>query len=567
VPGVAREPASREDSVVAAGERALYVDGDLRAARSRFEAAHRRAETRGDANALARAALGLSGLWVYEHRTDATWGAVRARQQRALALLDPGSPLALRLRIRMRGEEDYRAGTYGGILSLLREAGAAGDPVARAEALHLAQHCLLGPGHTARSLALAEELIGTAARTGRHLDLLLGLMWRSVGLLKAADPHAERSLGELRALLASQDHLAVGFVARAVEVMLATRAGRFEEAEALAGACVQRGAQAGDVDATSWYAGQLGAIRWFQGRAGELLPSLRELTGSPRLSPVDHSVEAGLAMAAACAGDHRTAADVLARLRGRELPRSSSWLVTLYCMVETAYRLRDAATAAWARELLAPYAGLPVLAGLGVTCFGSVRHSLGMAALTTGDLDGAIQWLRGAVQAGLALGHRPAAVLSRHRLAQALALRHGPADEAASRERSTAGARARELGMTLPADDAHGPCRIHRHGKQWRLELGGHRALVADSVGVRHLVTLLAHPGREIPADALTGDEGERAAAPERRERARIAVGKAIRRALARISEADPVIGEELRATVRTGAHCGYLPLTGGRGA
>jgi hypothetical protein len=36
-------------------------------------------------------------------------------------------------------------------------------------------------------------------------------------------------------------------------------------------------------------------------------------------------------------------------------------------------------------------------------------------------------------------------------------------------------------------------------------------------------------------------------------ERARVAVGKAIRRALARIAEADPVIGEHLRQAVHTG--------------
>jgi hypothetical protein len=45
-------------------------------------------------------------------------------------------------------------------------------------------------------------------------------------------------------------------------------------------------------------------------------------------------------------------------------------------------------------------------------------------------------------------------------------------------------------------------------------------------------------------------------------ERARIAVGKAIRRAITQIHEADPVIGEHLRGTVHTGTHCSYRPLT-----
>jgi hypothetical protein len=47
---------------------------------------------------------------------------------------------------------------------------------------------------------------------------------------------------------------------------------------------------------------------------------------------------------------------------------------------------------------------------------------------------------------------------------------------------------------------------------------------------------------------------------PTGHERARIAVGKAIRRALKRIATADPAIGEELRTTVQTGLRCCYRP-------
>jgi hypothetical protein len=47
---------------------------------------------------------------------------------------------------------------------------------------------------------------------------------------------------------------------------------------------------------------------------------------------------------------------------------------------------------------------------------------------------------------------------------------------------------------------------------------------------------------------------------PDQGERARVAVGKAIRRALARISEADPILGDHLRQTVHTGVRCSYWP-------
>ena len=47
---------------------------------------------------------------------------------------------------------------------------------------------------------------------------------------------------------------------------------------------------------------------------------------------------------------------------------------------------------------------------------------------------------------------------------------------------------------------------------------------------------------------------------PDQGERARVAAGKAIRRALVRIADADPVIGEHLRQTVHTGVRCSYWP-------
>jgi hypothetical protein len=43
-------------------------------------------------------------------------------------------------------------------------------------------------------------------------------------------------------------------------------------------------------------------------------------------------------------------------------------------------------------------------------------------------------------------------------------------------------------------------------------------------------------------------------------ERARVAVGKAARRAIARIAVADPLIGEHLRQAVHTGGRCSYWP-------
>ncbi len=59
---------------------------------------------------------------------------------------------------------------------------------------------------------------------------------------------------------------------------------------------------------------------------------------------------------------------------------------------------------------------------------------------------------------------------------------------------------------------------------------------------------------------SATGLGGRTRSFPDQGERARVAVGKAIRRALLRIAETDPFIGEHLRQNVQTGARCSYWP-------
>ncbi|WP_410674354.1 AfsR/SARP family transcriptional regulator [Amycolatopsis sp. cmx-4-68] len=190
------------DDALAAGEHALLEDGDLRTSREHFETAYRRAEEAGDADALARAALGLGGVWVHEHRTSAASTLLLTRLGHALEQLDAASPLAQRVRTRLAGEEDYQDGTHDRILAVVERTRAAGDLVGHAEALSLAHHCVLGPDHTGLRHALATELVGVSGRSGRRTHLVMGVLWDTVDLFLAGDPHAQRRLGELDDLLA-----------------------------------------------------------------------------------------------------------------------------------------------------------------------------------------------------------------------------------------------------------------------------------------------------------------------------------------------------------------------------
>ena len=610
-------------ALVAKGEHALHVDGDLAGARCHFTKAYELAEREDDPRLMALAAVGLGGLWVHEHRTAADAASVEAHQRTALRALDPRSSLALRMRTRLAAEADYRAVRSDTVLPLVREARHADDPVALSEALSLAHHCLLGPQDAELRLRLAEELLRVGSRTGRPSDVAMGLLWRTVDLFLLGDPHAERSLAELTDSAPAARNAAVSFARTGMRVMLDIRAGRLDDAEKLAHECAAQGRTTGDADHLGWYGAQLVAIRWYQGRVGELVDVLGDIVNSPTLSATDNAFVAGLAVASASAGDTRTARGALARLRGPgldALPRSSTWLCALNGAVEAASLLADTDIAAQAYELLLPHARLPVMASLAAADFGSTHHALGVASLTLGEADRAVTHFRTALERNTALAHWPAAVLSRHRLAQALAGRGE--SWAAETERATAVHEAASLGMTLPTAGRR-VLVCTRTGRRWRLELGDHATTVDDSVGLRYLATLVANPDVEIAAidlvdgptpdtrstqpllddaalrqyrqrlrelrddiaeaeaahrevraaqlradadwladelRAATGLGGRPRRFTDNPERARIAVGKAIRRALDRVTAADPLLGEHLRGRVQTGMRCSYQP-------
>jgi hypothetical protein len=611
------------------GEHALTEAGDLRASRERFDRAYELAELAGEPEPMALAVLGLAGLWVSERRTVTGAAMLETRLAHVLSLLGAKSSLALRIRARLAAEADYRCGTHATILAVLAEAKVAEDPVALAEALSLAHHCLLGPAEMALRWRLASELTRASFRTERRSDRLMGLLWQTADAYAAGDMHAGRLLGELRGELSDRGHAAVGFVVSAIDVMLAIRAGRLDEAESLSAVCAAGGATAGDIDAEWWPGSQLVTIRWYQGRLPELLPMLQDRAHSSALSAVDNSTFAAVAVAAAQAGDRSVAASYLAALVAQDLsrmPRGSSWLVTMNGIAEAAYLLGEPDAATQVYELLRPHADLPMVGGLGVTCFGSTHQALGIAALTMRRQDEAIEHLTAAVRHNLALAHRPALVFTRQRLGLARQLRGQPGDGASGRwELQAAWTEAAALDMALPSDGGKvgvAAATCERAGRDWRVGLGGRSAVVESGIGLLHLAVLIANPRQEVPAAdlmagvaSLTGGTGQpvldaeavvgyrdrlrrleaqldelapgsdadRSAAAEREwligqlasaaglggrprsfpddsERARVAVGKAIRRALTRITAADAVIGEHLRRSVRTGTRCSYWP-------
>jgi tetratricopeptide (TPR) repeat protein len=618
---------------------AVLQCGRLAPARQLFDRAARAAETDHDPVLLARAALGLGGIWVNEHRSRLEWERVTGLQRRALAGLPAGEGrLRLRLVTRLAAEHIYHGGPVEPVLDAVEQARRLGDRRVLAEALSLCHHALLTPRHTRLRLALAEELIAVASPAGAGTLALLGLCWRTVDLFQLGDARAVSALAELRRRADAVGCLSILYIAEAIEVMLLIRAGRLDEAEAQANRCYRLGEEVGDADALGYLGAHLVTIRLLQGRDAEMLEAVEQVSDSPTLNPVEFGFKATSAWLAARAGQPDKARVIIDRLTGSglaALPESSTWLAGMFAIVEAARVLDDVDLARQAYDLLTPYAELPIMPSLAVTCLGSVQRVLGLAALTFGDLDRAAEHLDEAVQANRLLGNRPFTVLTLVDLAEVLTRRRRAGD----RERAVplltrAQAEANAMGMVTSSatcarrldDLAEQKAMISRRLRHWIVSVGTGRATVPDRVGLRYLAQLLVNPGQQISALELAGasiatalavtggqpvmDEQARVAYrrrvaeltdeiadfgargddagagrareelnallrglrratgkggrtrgfPDPNERARVAVRKAIKRAIEEITAAEPAIGEIFTATVSTGVRCCYTP-------
>jgi hypothetical protein len=114
--------------------------------------------------------------------------------------------------------------------------------------------------------------------------------------------------------------------------------------------------------------------------------------------------------------------------------------------------------------------------------------------------------------------------------------------------------------LSVADDDAI----FRRAGDTWTIAFQGEAVRLPDSQGLRYLAALLGHPWERIPVRALHATAQSmtrsRRRQPISAERARLAVTKAIKTALARIAIVHPTLARHLGATVRRGHFCCYIP-------
>jgi DNA-binding SARP family transcriptional activator/tetratricopeptide (TPR) repeat protein len=406
----------RAEILIALGDVNLRLGEAAQAGRC-FEQAAGIARALGDAELLARAALGAGGLTVNvgPARED-----VRALLEDALAGVAPASPLRPRLLARLAIEAYYaRPVTVRERLS--EQALAAGRRAggrALLEALGARHVALWSPAHAQERLRIADELVAAARAAGDREAEVQGVNWRVTDLVELGDLAAARSaIDEHERLAGELRLLGYAWYVPMWRAMLALMAGRLDEARRLSEEGEHIGRAARDANAELLFGVQRRAIH---SAAGELTEDdIAAVEAGAQSSPAAAAWRTWAAGIALTRGNRERARETILReVDGlATLPLDANWLYTAAFLGVRAAQIGEAAAAAAIYPHLLPFAHLTVTAGRASVCVGSVSLSLGVVAAATGDRDAAIAHLEEAVRRNDRIGAVPYAAQARHLLA------------------------------------------------------------------------------------------------------------------------------------------------------
>ncbi len=419
--------------------------GDLAAALDTFSAAAGLARAEGDADLLARAAIGFEGACWRPGIADA--GAVELLREAEAALLGPGGGVRARVRSGLARALAYQ-GHYGRAAEIASEAVAE----ARSEGSEkILAEALIGTffasggraaGDVAEALAEARDI---ADRTGDRELAIEAATWRVVVLTRLGDTAAaHRQLDELRraaeaAVLPFALHVAAQF-----EASLALAEGRLDDAEANVELSRRWGELLRARDVSGSHGIQMFNLRREQGRLGELAPVARLLAAG-----ADSAWRPGLVALLAETGFRDEARAELGSLIRSALPSLTDGGVAtagLAYLTEAAFALDDREAALALRPILADRGGEVLMVGNLVACLGSADRLVGMLAATAGELDAAVEHLERGIARDAELGFRTWVAWGAHALARTLRERRAAGD----RERAaTLDERAAEVAGSL----------------------------------------------------------------------------------------------------------------------
>jgi tetratricopeptide (TPR) repeat protein len=490
--------------------------GDDDGARATFLDAADVARELNDPAALAEAALGYGGRFVWV-RAGSDPHLIPLLEE-ALATLPPDdSPLRVRLLARLAGairidsSPELWAARSAEAVEMARRLG---DKPSLAYALPSRYAAIWGPDNTEELRDIAEESLRVARELRDPERELESQLIRHTAYLILGDIGAARAALDAADLLAEDLKQVIHrWYVASYRTIAALFEGQLDDAERMIEDTRRLGERAQHLDPSVAYRLQLFQLRLEQGRVDEMEPLLRRSIDEYPWYPLFRCALAYLQAAVGREREARATFEEIVRDGFALVPRDIQWLYAMSLLAEPAAFLGDADRAAELHELLVPFADLNVLFAPEITT-GAVARPAAVAAAAAGRHEEAERLYEVAIQRNAAMGARPAVVRSRLGLARLLLDRGAPEDRArAVRLAADAGEEAQA--MTAPAlhravDELQAMLggasagsvtpAFRREGESWTLAFDDRSVRLRDSKGLRYLHALLSVPGREIPA-------------------------------------------------------------------
>jgi len=364
---------------------ASHRAGNALDALAAFDAAAEIARELGDAELLARAAIGYEEACWRPGMADQ--GAVELLEEAAEALGERDSALRLGLLSGLARALDYQGQRERGAVvraSAIAMARALQDRAGLATVL-MRSYWSHGTTSLEEILEMLTEALQIADELGNTELRAEAMAWRVPALVAVCDLDAARH--EVAAVRDTAERTAQPFMIHVAEhygSAVALCDGRLEAAEALARRSHEWGRLLTGRDSSGIYGIQMFSVLREQGRLAELAPVVRILAGEPaREGPW----RPGLVALLAELGMEAEARRELARLMADGLDpfRASLWLGALVYLTDACSALGDEAVAALVYPELELFAGGNVMIGHLVACYGAADRYLGMLAATLGE--------------------------------------------------------------------------------------------------------------------------------------------------------------------------------------
>ncbi|MGW3117392.1 ATP-binding protein [Streptomyces sp. NPDC001107] len=480
------------EALLGLGSARLAV-GEREAARGALLRAAGLAREAGRADLLARAALGLgTGAVGFEVDLEDREQLDLLTEARAALAAEPAhAPLRAAVTARLSlaaglvEPEKHRIALAEEAVRTAREAG---DPAALGPALAALCDARPGPDHCRARLDWSTQIVTTARDLRDPVLELLGRRLRLVALMETGDFAGADA--EAVAYETAVRPLRRPLYAWYVPLWRGARAlmeGRYDDCAAALDEVEELGRRAGSANAAMLAVTQRWCLYAETGDTAGLERVRAEATmleRSPMLWP-----RVSLALVAAQFGRLDEAARRLSAVAPRlgGAPRDSEWLPMLAQAAETVATVGSHPCAPVLYDLLAPYAGLFAVEGIGAAVRGPVDRHLALLAAAMGDAERAREHRERALRAAAAAG--------------AVALTERIAGETNGRQRDS-GAQA-----DTPSDTPGCPL-FQREGPLWHLRYAGHDVRLPDSKGLNDISVLLARPGTPVPAVELAAPPG-----------------------------------------------------------